>query len=540
MLGGATLTDEVWPGYRLSVASYVCSLFDPRIVAELGLRAHGYDVYRKDPASFTPLADGRSLLLGGDEAANAREVAAFDQRDVAGLAAFEREATRLGGLLADSFDDPEPSFEKFPADVQATLRGSAAELVERYVRTPVLAATLATDGLIGTEAGPRDPGTAYVLAHHYAGRALGAQGTWGFVRGGMGAIASALAAAAARGGRRAAHGRRGGPHRAARRPRRAARAGRRRDRRGRRDPGQRRPQDALPAPARPRPTCPTRCWRGPAPGAPTGSRSSSTWRWGSCPTSAPGPATTRSSRTTAPPSTSRPTSTTCKPRTTTAGRWAPRAHRCWSASCSRRPTRRMVPPGKHVMSIFAQYFPYERPDRPWLPADRERSPTCWSRRWPATRPTCRRDRAPPGAGRARHRGADRHQRRPDLPRRAAARADLRAPLRHPHRDRGLVPVRLGRPPGRLRQRLPRPARGGGGAGRPAKARFLRLLPKDRHHEIDRLARGAGRDRPRQHRRRARPPTRPWRVVACTPRWRRTGSWSSSTPSAARASPAPPR
>jgi phytoene dehydrogenase-like protein len=196
VLGGATLTDEVWPGYRLSVASYVCSLFDPRIVDELNLRAHGYDAYRKDPASFTPLADGRSLLLGRDDEANAREVAAFDERDVAGLAAFEREATRLGSLLADSFDDPEPSFEKFPDDVQATLRGSAADLVERYVRTPVLAATLATDGLIGTEAGPRDPGTAYVLAHHYAGRALGAQGAWGFVRGGMGAIATALASAA--------------------------------------------------------------------------------------------------------------------------------------------------------------------------------------------------------------------------------------------------------------------------------------------------------------------------------------------------------
>ena len=196
ILGGATVTQEVWPGYRLSVASYVCSLFDPRIVRDLALHEHGYEVYRKDPASFTPLDDGRSLLLGSDDAANACEVAAFDRRDVEGLAAFEREATRLGALVADTFDDPEPSFERFPAGVQTTLRGSAADLVERFVRTPVLAATLATDGLIGTNAGPRDPGTAYVLAHHYAGRALGAQGVWGFVRGGMGALSQAIAAAA--------------------------------------------------------------------------------------------------------------------------------------------------------------------------------------------------------------------------------------------------------------------------------------------------------------------------------------------------------
>ncbi len=79
---------------------------------------------------------------------------------------------------------------------RATLEGSVADLVERYVRTPVLQATLATDGLIGTGAGPRDPGTAYVLAHHYAGRALGVQGAWGFVRGGMGTISEAAASAA--------------------------------------------------------------------------------------------------------------------------------------------------------------------------------------------------------------------------------------------------------------------------------------------------------------------------------------------------------
>jgi phytoene dehydrogenase-like protein len=196
VLGGATLSQEIWPGYRVSVASYVCSLLDPQIVADLDLAAFGYSAYRKDPASFTPLADGRSLLLGSDAAATASEVARFDARDVAGLAAFEREAARLGALLFESFADPVPSFENFDTATQTTLRGSAAELVERYVRTPVLQATLATDGIIGTARGPRDAGTAYVLAHHYAGRALGVQGAWGFVRGGMGAVATALAGAA--------------------------------------------------------------------------------------------------------------------------------------------------------------------------------------------------------------------------------------------------------------------------------------------------------------------------------------------------------
>jgi phytoene dehydrogenase-like protein len=196
VLGGAAVTEPVWPGYKVSLASYVCSLLDPQVIADLDLAAHGYHAYRKEPASFTPLGDGRSLLLGSGDAANAREIAAFDERDVAGLAAFETEALRLGTALFESFADETPSWSRFDAATRATLEGSVADLVERYVRTPVLQATLATDGLIGTGAGPCDPGTAYVLAHHYAGRALGVQGAWGFVRGGMGAVSAAAASAA--------------------------------------------------------------------------------------------------------------------------------------------------------------------------------------------------------------------------------------------------------------------------------------------------------------------------------------------------------
>jgi phytoene dehydrogenase-like protein len=195
-IGGAAVSEETWPGYTVSLASYVCSLLDPRIVAELDLAAHGYAAYRKDPASFTPLEDGRSLLLGSDAAANAREIAAFSARDVAGFAAFEDEATALGSALADRFADAEPRFAALDAGARTTLLGSAADLVRRHVETPVLQATLATDGLIGTAAGPEAPGTAYVLAHHYAGRAFGVQGAWGFVRGGMGAISRAIAGAA--------------------------------------------------------------------------------------------------------------------------------------------------------------------------------------------------------------------------------------------------------------------------------------------------------------------------------------------------------
>jgi phytoene dehydrogenase-like protein len=197
VLGGAAVSEtDVWPGYTLSTASYVCSLLDPWLVEELDLRSRGLSYYRKDPYAFTPLLDGRSLLLGTDPASNEREIAAFDRRDVAEFDAYVERTDRLGRALFDSFSDDEPRFDRFDSETQRLLRGSAADLVERYIVTPVLQAELVNDGLIGTNLGPRDPGTAYVLAHHLAGRLLGTQGSWAFVRGGMGSVSRALAAAA--------------------------------------------------------------------------------------------------------------------------------------------------------------------------------------------------------------------------------------------------------------------------------------------------------------------------------------------------------
>jgi phytoene dehydrogenase-like protein len=196
-VGGAAVSDrDVWPGYTVSAASYVCSLLDPELIADLDLRAHGYEAYPKEPSSFTPLHDGRALLLGNDGAQNAREIAAFDPHDIGGFEAFGHRAQALGRALYDTFSDASPRLATLASDVRVDVLGSAADLVERHVRTPVLQATLATDGIIGTNLGPRDPGTGYVLAHHYAGRALGTQGAWGFVRGGMGAISSALSSSA--------------------------------------------------------------------------------------------------------------------------------------------------------------------------------------------------------------------------------------------------------------------------------------------------------------------------------------------------------
>jgi phytoene dehydrogenase-like protein len=196
VLGGAARCEETWPGYTVSTASYVCSLFDPRIVEDLDLRAHGFVAYRKEPASFTPLADGRSLLLGSNAAANAAEIGQFSRRDLEGYGSFIRNAETLGAEIFAHLDDEHPSLAALDPTIRDLFDWPVAAFVERFVETPALQATLATDGVIGTYAGPRDPGTTYVMAHHYAGRIFGAQGAWGFVRGGMGAVSGAVASCA--------------------------------------------------------------------------------------------------------------------------------------------------------------------------------------------------------------------------------------------------------------------------------------------------------------------------------------------------------
>jgi phytoene dehydrogenase-like protein len=195
-IGGAAVSEPAWDGYTVSSASYVCSLLDPWLIKELDLSRHGYYAYRKDAATFNLLPDGRSLLLGPDDAANAREIAAFNPADVQGYEAVDAELRALGSALFEAFSDESPRFDALSARARDRLCGSAADIAERYVQTPVLQAAIATDGIIGTFRGPRDAGTGYVLAHHYAGRALGVQGAWGYVRGGMGAISTALASAA--------------------------------------------------------------------------------------------------------------------------------------------------------------------------------------------------------------------------------------------------------------------------------------------------------------------------------------------------------
>ncbi len=224
VLGGCACTEETWPGYKVSTAAYVISLFLPEITRDLRLKSYGLEILPRSPSSFTPLLDGRSLLLGPEMTQNQRDIAKFSQRDAEEYpkynALLERVAHVLEPTLARSAPDPLPLpkewrkigvgkrlrdgskmlelyqaladlGEDLPEAIEL-LTGAARPLLERWFEAEVLRATLATDAIIGAFASISSPGTAYVLLHHVMGEAGGARGVWGYVRGGMGGLADAL------------------------------------------------------------------------------------------------------------------------------------------------------------------------------------------------------------------------------------------------------------------------------------------------------------------------------------------------------------
>jgi phytoene dehydrogenase-like protein len=217
MVGGACVTEETFPGFKVSTAAYVNSLFRPEIVRDLRLREHGFEVLARDPSSFTPLPDGRFLMLGPDAGRTRAEIAKFSARDAARYPEYEATLARVAAFVEPTLGTTPPdllrpglrgllrlwglgrSFGRLgPATSEAVeiLTGAARPILDRWFESPELKATLATDAIIGAMASPSTPGTGYVLFHHVMGETDGRRGAWGYVRGGMGGLTQALARAA--------------------------------------------------------------------------------------------------------------------------------------------------------------------------------------------------------------------------------------------------------------------------------------------------------------------------------------------------------
>jgi phytoene dehydrogenase-like protein len=217
VVGGACVTEEIFPGFKVSTAAYVNSLFRKEIIRDLRLHDYGLAVLERNPSSFTPYPDRRYLLLGPDAALNHREIAKFSPRDAEAYPKYEAMLERVAAVIEPTLMMVPPNllrpglrdlwklfqlgraFRKLgPALNEAVeiLTGPARTILDRWFESEQLKTTLATDAIIGAMASPSMPGTAYVLFHHVMGETNGKRGVWGYVRGGMGGLTQALAAAA--------------------------------------------------------------------------------------------------------------------------------------------------------------------------------------------------------------------------------------------------------------------------------------------------------------------------------------------------------
>jgi len=205
--GGACVTEELIPGFRVSSAAYSFSLFRPEILDSLELRRFGLEWYAKEPRMFVPLPDGRSFFVWRDEARTVEELRAIDEHDAEAWPrwnAFWDEVAAVVRplLLAETV----PTLAEFERALEATgkselfrlaVASSAAECVEHFFRSDEIRGLAAGQGIIGTFAGPRTPGTAFVMTYHaFGGELVDGAGTWAYVRGGMGGVTQALAACA--------------------------------------------------------------------------------------------------------------------------------------------------------------------------------------------------------------------------------------------------------------------------------------------------------------------------------------------------------
>jgi phytoene dehydrogenase-like protein len=216
ILGGAAVTEEVYPGFRYSVASYVVSLLRPEIIRELELPRHGLEVLPFD-GSFTPLGDDY-LWMTNDTGRTYHEMRRFSVNDAEAYHEFAQLITEIVRFIKPVLHviPPDPvrldprewlpltglarSFPALPQDLQAAfvqiMTMSAADFLGQWFEHDAVIATMASWGIIGTMLGVRSPGTAYVMLHHYMGEVDGSFGAWGIPRGGTGAISEAIASAA--------------------------------------------------------------------------------------------------------------------------------------------------------------------------------------------------------------------------------------------------------------------------------------------------------------------------------------------------------
>ncbi|HBB97895.1 MAG TPA: amine oxidase [Blastocatellia bacterium] len=217
VLGGAAVTEEVFPGFKFSVCSYVVSLLRPEIIRELDLPRHGLEILPLD-GTFTPMPSGDYLWRVNDHAKTRREIARHSKLDAEAYDEYGKAMVEMAHFVKPimNMTPPDPAslnpkglmelltmgrrFQNLSGEDKYNqvqlMTMSAVDFLDQWFETDVLKATMSASGIIGTFLGVRSPGTAYVLLHHYMGEIDGAFRSWGLSRGGTGAISNSIADAA--------------------------------------------------------------------------------------------------------------------------------------------------------------------------------------------------------------------------------------------------------------------------------------------------------------------------------------------------------
>jgi phytoene dehydrogenase-like protein len=212
-IGGACTLDRPFsdPGFVVSPCAYAVGLLHPKVIEELELRRHGYQVHLIDPHLWCPFDDGTALSLWDGSERNREEVAALSPGDADGYIRYERLFARIRTALRSGPHDTwvgdapdRPALEELLGHdrelIEVMFEEPIASVIERHVKDERLHTALHGQGLIGTWAGPRDRGTAAIHAMHSMGTIEGRQGAWGYVQGGMGTVSYSLASAATEAG----------------------------------------------------------------------------------------------------------------------------------------------------------------------------------------------------------------------------------------------------------------------------------------------------------------------------------------------------
>jgi phytoene dehydrogenase-like protein len=217
VLGGAAVTEEIFPGYRFTEFSYVVSLLRPEIIRDLELPKHGLKILPL-PSTFTPGLNGDYLAAWDDHDLTRQEIYRHSPRDADAYDEFSRQMARAAKAIKPIIDlvPPDPSslgwrdlkgmmkLGKFGASLSSKelellsklVTQSSGDVLDDWFETDLLKGTKASSGIIGTYLGPRSPGSAYVLLHHYMGEIDGAFRAWGFAKDGNGGVSQAIARAA--------------------------------------------------------------------------------------------------------------------------------------------------------------------------------------------------------------------------------------------------------------------------------------------------------------------------------------------------------